>query len=171
MSEKAKRTRKVSLVLPVETLVDAWALAQVEGYAKAGEAYGVHPETVRRAGRRIAADESLRAAAELKRQELATEWRPKCMRVLSVGLDALEGLFKQAKPDQLRDVAGAVHLLAEKIIAVDAIPNVRRNLQTARQGQGLPAPRAASAGASGGTGERAGAGAPAPASSTTTGVH
>jgi hypothetical protein len=170
-SEKPKRKPRVRTVLPIETLADAWALSQVEGLAKAAQTYCVHPETIRRAGARIAADEALRAKAEAKRQELADEWRPQAMRVLRAGLNSLEKLFEQAKPDQLRDVAGAVHLLAEKIIAVDAIPNVRRNLQTPNQGQKASAPRVGSSG--GAVRERAGngAGEPAVPPASPTGVH
>lgn len=155
MSEKPERKPKTKTVLPLETLADAWAMAQVHGFPKAAKAYDVHPETIRRAGVKIAADEALRAHAEQKKQELAENWRPDAMRVLRAGLESLEKLFAEAKPDQLRDVAGAVHLLAEKIIAVDAFPNVRRNPQALSQGQRTTATRGGSAGGA----ARAGSGA------------
>jgi hypothetical protein len=140
-------------------------MAQVHGFPKAARVYDVHPETIKRAARKIAANDALRAKVEAKRQEFAEEWRPQALRVLRIGFDTLENLFEQAKgkPEYLRDVAGAVHLINEKIIAVDALPNTRRQpakpAQSTHVGrdlpnsnQGAPAPSAGGIGGSVGGG-------------------
>lgn len=124
MSAKTQPNRKTKVVLPLHLLAEAVGFAEAETLARAGTAYEVHPETIRRAMPKVAADAALRAIADAKREEVLTEWRPRALRAVARGLEALELQFeelgKKADPENLHRIAGAVHLLIEKLIVKDA---------------------------------------------------
>lgn len=147
-ADKPAKERKIRVILPLETLAEAAALADVDGLEAASRFYGVHPMTISRARVKIASRPDLQAIVAHQKEELTREWRKNALRFVRTGLDVLTELVKHAKPEQIRDVAGAVHLVAGKLIVKDMFPDAKRP----RPGRADSVPPAAARAASGGAG-------------------
>lgn len=155
------KPRKPKVVLPSETLARAVGMAEVDGAKAAAAFFGVDRETIRRASHKITLDPALRAIADVTREELGREWRSGALRFVRLGLRKLELMVEAAKPEQLRDVAGAVHLVLDKLVMKDLLPNAN-GPRPARESEKPASAPAVGARAASGTGT-APAASPAPA--------
>jgi hypothetical protein len=134
MSRKTQADRKTKVVLPIETLAAAVGMARVDGLARTAAFFRVDPKTVSRAHERLARVEpeerraSLFAIAKAKEEECLREWRGEALRFVRHGLRKLDALIEQSTPEQIRDVAGAVHLVLDKLVMKDLLPGAEKSV-------------------------------------------
>jgi hypothetical protein len=101
------------------------AEAEVEGDETVAKRHGCSVRTVQNYRARLKTDAELVETFRQKRAALTIPWRERAEQTLRLGLERLEQLMALAGVDQLRDVAGAVHIVASHAVTVDALGHGR----------------------------------------------
>jgi hypothetical protein len=83
--------------------------------------HGISVTSVVRYRRLSAENPELAELVESKTRQIRSEWVENAIHTLNVGLEKLRELFTTAEQKQMRDVAGAVHLLSEHINAASLV--------------------------------------------------
>lgn len=95
--------------------------AELFGNESAAKRHGISRDTVERYRKRIAHDEQLRTLADEKRKLAKAAVAEEFVRFLRRAVNKLDELIEQAKPDQIREVAGAIKVVGELQTVREAI--------------------------------------------------
>lgn len=117
---RPKRSRPQVTVCSIERMSRILAEARLDGTDAVARRWKIHPRTIGRYLAKSRTDPALAAEVERKSRQLAEEWRKEGAAALGILIRRMVELSAE-KGVSLRDVSGAMHLLASHVVAAEAV--------------------------------------------------